>query len=214
MPRFIWLGDPQVAMRADLRARGWRLVGEDAGNCLILIDGHHRASLHWRTPGTDDRQLRELRRWVLMFGVTSTQERLALLRMGIGDAIGDDFALDELAVRARRVLIMATSLPRSRCCGPLRLELLARDGYVSGKRLGLHPREFALAWRLMEAPGQPVDKVTLLRDVWQLDFTPETNSLAVHARRLRAKLEVAGVADLIRTSPGGGYALHEPVPPG
>ena len=214
MPRFAWLGDKLVATRADLRARGWRLVGEDSGNCLILIDGHHRDSLHWRAPGTGVRPLRELRRRVLMFGIASTHERLALLRMGIGDAIGDDFALDELAARARRVLAMATALPRSRCCGPLRLELLARDGYVAGKRLGLHPREFALAWRLMEAPGQPVDKATLLRDVWQLDFIPETNSLAVHARRLRAKLEVAGLADLIRTSPGGGYALHAPVAPG
>ncbi|MDE2405490.1 MAG: response regulator transcription factor [Sphingomonadales bacterium] len=221
MPGFVWQGGNEIAARADLRRRGWRLVADRPGpvppgpsssgsGLLILVDGGHRAALAWRTPAAETASLRELRRWVLLFGIDNPAERAALLHAGLGDVLGCDFEFDEIVARARRVVAMATMLPRSRRHGPLRLELLARDGYVDGKRLGLHPREFALAWRLMEVPGQAVDKATLLRDVWQLDYTPETNSLAVHARRLRAKLEIAGLPGLVRTTAGGGYALAEP----
>ena len=60
-----------------------------------------------------------------------------------------------------------------------------------------------------DTPGVPVARPALLRDVWRLNHQPETNSLAVHVSRLRARLAVAGVADLVRTAPGGGYVLHE-----
>lgn len=217
MPGFIWQGGNEVSACADLRARGWSLLDTaPVARCtpantgaLILIDGSHRISLPWRTPLIERTPLHELRRRVLLFGVDNPHERARLLRIGLGDVMASDFEFDEFAVRARRVLAMAAMLPRARRHGPLRLELLARDGYVDGKRLGLHPREFALVWRLMEEPGRAVDKATLLRDVWNLDYTPETNSLAVHARRLRAKLEIAGLPGVIRSTPGGGYALAD-----
>jgi len=217
MPGFIWQGGNEIIAGADLRTRGWQLVDTAPVVCgtaanagaLILIDGSHRISLPWRTPLIERTPLHELCRQVLLFGIDNPQERACLLRSGLGDVMGSAFEFDEFAVRARRVVAMATMLPRFRRHGPLRLELLARDGYVDGKRLGLHPREFALAWRLMEEPGRPVDKDTLLRDVWNLDYTPETNSLAVHARRLRSKLEIAGLPGVICTTEGGGYALAD-----
>jgi len=181
-----------------------------APNCLTLVDGRRRNSLSWRIPASTQRQ-RELLRWVLIFGIDSTRERNALLHMGHGDVLGGEFGLDELAARARRVVATATMLSPWRRHGPLRLELLARDGYVDGKRLGLHPREFALAWRLMDEPERPIDKATLLRDVWQLEYVPETNSLAVHVRRLRAKLEVAGLPGFVVTT-AGGYRLCDALP--
>jgi hypothetical protein len=48
---------------------------------------------------------------------------------------------------------------------------------------------------------------SLLRDVWRMAFRPETNSLAVHISRLRAKLRVAGLDGLIETLPDGAYRL-------
>ena len=40
-----------------------------------------------------------------------------------------------------------------------------------------------------------------------MNFRPETNSLAVHVCRLRAKLASAGVAQVVRTTPAGAYVL-------
>ncbi|MDE2436703.1 MAG: winged helix-turn-helix domain-containing protein, partial [Sphingomonadales bacterium] len=69
------------------------------------------------------------------------------------------------------------------------------------------PREFDLLWRLAEAPGSAVSAEALLNDVWRLSFRPETNSLAVHVSRLRAKLRLAGLDGLIETLPDGSYRL-------
>ncbi len=94
--------------------------------------------------------------------------------------------------------------------GPVTLDLFHRDGRVAGRWLGLHPREFALLWRLAETPGVRVGRRQLLRDVWRLDHIPETNSLDVHVSRLRAKLHVARCAWLVETDPLGGYRLAAP----
>jgi DNA-binding response OmpR family regulator len=89
----------------------------------------------------------------------------------------------------------------------LRLDLFARDGFVRDKPLALHPREFALLWRLADTPGIVVAKRVLLTEVWRLCHMPDTNSLAVHVFRLRAKLAAAGLAGLVQTSLSGGYML-------
>jgi two-component system OmpR family response regulator len=92
--------------------------------------------------------------------------------------------------------------------GPLLLDLIERDARCEGRRLHLHPREFALLWRLSDADGEPVGRLALLRDVWQLRHPPETNSVAVHVCRLRRKLAAVGLATLILTEPGdAGYRL-------
>lgn len=108
---------------------------------------------------------------------------------------------------ALRVIDLAQSLPRYRLQGQLRLDLLARDAFVARRAVGLHPLEFALLWRLSDAPGQAVSAGDLLGDVWRLSYRPETNSLAVHVSRLRSKLRVAGLDGLIETLPAGAYRL-------
>ena len=154
------------------------------------------------------------RRRALVVGVDDALERARLLRLGFGDAMGPQPELEELEIRALRICDAMQSLPRFRHVGSLRLDLLQRDGVVAGRPLGLHPREFALIWRLADAPGEAVMVGSLLRDIWRLAFRPETNSLAVHVSRLRAKLRIAGLDGLIETLPDGAYRLATGTPPG
>ena len=126
--------------------------------------------------------------------------------------MGSQTSLREIEARAMRIAAHARALPRTRDIGPLRLDLFARDGFVAHRALGLHPREFALVWRLAETPGVAVSKKALVRDVWRMAHVPDTNSLAVHVFRLRAKLAIAGLAGLIKTEPGGGYRLDRVAP--
>ena len=130
-----------------------------------------------------------------------------MLRMGFGDVMGDAIALDELAARAERVASQAETMPLTRNHGPLRLDLKRRDAAVDGQWLRLHPREFGLLWRLAETPGAAVSSAQLLAQVWQLNFRPETNSLAVHVCRLRGKLGWVGLAGMVRTTDDGSYML-------
>lgn len=101
----------------------------------------------------------------------------------------------------------ALMMPRFREAGDVTLDLLHRDGRVVDSWLGLHPREFALLWRLAEQPGVCVSRKQLLADVWRIRYEPQTNSLAVHVARVCAKLEPFGLSRLIATHPAGGYFL-------
>lgn len=107
-----------------------------------------------------------------------------------------------------------TLIPRFREVGDVTLDLFHRDGRVVDRWLRLHPREFELLWRLAQQPGQPLSRQQLLVDVWRLNFEPETNSLAVHVARVRAKLEPFGLAQMVVTHPEGGYLLDAPPGPG
>ncbi len=150
---------------------------------------------------------------VLLLGVEDSDERARLLSQGFGDVLCDGAALGEIEARASRLAERAQMLPASRTIGPLRLDLFARDGFVANRPLALHPREFALLWRLADTPGLPVAKPALLGEVWRLSHVPGTNSLAVHVFRLRAKLAAAGLDGLVRTERAGGYRLVPPDSP-
>jgi two-component system OmpR family response regulator len=206
---FQWFAAGPVPVGCDLRRLGWKLLRENEavpeGEVLPLIAMPARLVLReWVTlfGATPAR-----RRRVLVVGVEDALERARLLRLGFGDAIGAQPHLEEVECRALRIEERIHSLPRHRHVGPLRLDLLAREAFVAGRAVGLHPREFALLWRLADHPGETVGSGSLLTDIWRLAFRPETNSLAVHVSRLRSKLRVAGLDGLIETTAEGGYRL-------
>lgn len=193
-----------------MRGCGWALVAPEAADhpaedCLLLADARQLDPRRWLTLVDPARS--HLRRRVLLLGIADPQERADLLRMGFGDVLGPKPIRAEIAARAARVDQAVASIIRQRRCGALVLDLVRRDGFVGDAPLRLNPREFALLWRLMDSPGVAVPKRVLLRDVWHLRFQPETNSLAVHASRLRAKLALAGLGGMVQTAADGGYLL-------
>lgn len=215
MRQFRWLSVGPIRPGSDLRRLGWKLceesrAGEEAALCPVLIEPENLVFTEWlelagATPAR--------RKWFMAVGVGDPAERARMLRLGFGDALPERFGLEELEQRALRLIENAQSLARFRNLGSLRLDLLAREAFVAGRAAGLHPREFALLWRLVDTPGQPIGPEELLSDIWRLTFRPETNSLAVHVSRLRAKLRLAGLDGLIETMPGGAYRLSEAEPP-
>ena len=203
-PQFVWASrDASPPGRWDLRLIGWEMLvpGEDAiGDAPWLFDC--RPSSRWSAPQAVVRP-----GLVAAVGADDSQERGELLAAGFGEALSSRVALVELAARLTRLTQANGAMPRHRHAGPVRLDLFHRDGCAEGRWIGMHPREFALLWRLAETPGETVSRGELLRDVWRLDFDPETNSLEVHVSRLRAKLAVCGLAWLVETDPDGGYRL-------
>lgn len=217
MRSFYWLAGRSIFGEADLRIAGWRMQAENLNtldairdltpDAPILVDHETVDAAVWRW--LNGVRAARLRRWALVVGIGDGHERARLLRRGFGD-IGDvAMTLPELHARALRITQQAEALVRWRQHGPLRLDLIERDAFVGDKAVGLHPREFAVLWRLMESPGETVGKRELLRDVWNLSFVPETNSVAVHTSRLRSKLAMAGLPGWIQTASGGGYQLIE-----
>lgn len=213
MRQFRWISGNEIPFSCDLRRCGWVLAAPDFGESGApgepgAVAIAHVASMeaaHWvNLLGLGEG---DSRRWIILVGVDSGEERARCLDLGFGDALPASTGLGEIDARARRVAVQAMSLPGERKVEALRLDLLARDGFVAGRPLGLHPREFALAWRLTRNPGAPVSKRQLLADVWRMRHVPETNSLAVHVFRLRAKLALAGLEGMVETDADGCYRL-------
>ena len=213
MRLFRWFSVGPIPAAYDLRRLGWQLLADEQSSGRGLIPGQAHALLgrphdlpmpQWLTlAGANVAQ----RKWMMMIDVGESTDRARMLRLGFGDAVGLGSSLDELESRVLRLAQYAEALPRYRRHGAVQLDLLARDAYVAGRAVGLHPREFALLWRLAELPGESIGTPELLYDVWRLSFRPETNSLAVHLSRLRAKLRTSGVDGLVETLPGGSYRL-------
>ena len=212
MRLFHWFSVGPIPTAYDLRRLGWQLLGDSRssgpGEAYVLLGRPHDLPLlQWlNLTGTSA----ALRKWMMMLEVDESGERARMLRLGFGDALGRGSSLDELEARVLRLAQFAQSLPRYRQHGPLRLDLFLREAFVAGRAVGLHPREFALLWRLTETPGEAVSAAELLYDVWRLSFRPETNSLAVHVSRLRAKLRTSGVDGLVETLPDASYQLTPP----
>ena len=208
-PVFQWLStSPHIPIRWDLRLADWSMQHvlderATAGMLPVVLDWRRNSRLpRWQGVATPAR--------VVAVGVDDPRERTFLLARGLGDAIGSRVTHVELEARVTRIGHRARALPRELHAGPVTLDLFQRDGRAGGRWLGLHPREFALLWRLAETPGASVTRAQLLRDVWRLERAPETNSLAVHVSRLRAKLHAARCGWLVRTEAQGSYCLAIP----
>lgn len=199
MRRFRWICRGPIPEHWDLRQRGWALVEADDATpfpALLSDPSQARAIMPLRD-----------RAQAILIGINDSAQRANWLREGFGEVLPAQVSLGELEMRATRVRLAAEAEPRRRRHGALELDLLLREGTVRGRRLGLHPREFSLLWRLAQTPGRAVPQQDLLSEVWQMSFRPETNSLAVHVCRLRAKLAAVGLGGIVSTTPDGGYAL-------
>lgn len=96
--------------------------------------------------------------------------------------------------------------------GPLELDLIDRTATRDGRRIDLRPREFKLLKYMMRRSGELLTRATLLKDVWDYKFVPDTNLVDVHMGRLRRNVDAPNEAPLIRNIRGGGFILSaEPV---
>lgn len=202
------MADIAIPAALDLRRRGWRLRRDSprgpSDACPVLVVPRALSFARWLALTRGGDVPREL---TVVLGIEDPHERSRLLRLGFGEVLGWFPSLEELGIRAERVAARAQAVERRRRIGALTLDLLVREGFVAERPLRLFPREFALLWRLSDLPGHRVAAQTLLEDVWGLSFRPETNSLAVHVSRLRAKLRIAGMDGFVETTEDGGYRL-------
>lgn len=207
---FRWVSDEPIPPALDLRVLGWTRVGEDDARECVAIVLAESLDCHGvlKVPGSHG----VIRSLTIVAGVNQTDERANFLAQGFGEAVGERVTLKELDARARRLPVAHNWLPRRRAIGRLELDLLTRDGSISGQAIGLKPREFELLWRLADTPDQAVSRQSLVHDVLGLNFEPVSNSIAVHMSRLRGKLVAAGLKDLVETQTGG-YRLRVPPAP-
>ncbi|MDB5428220.1 MAG: Response regulator with CheY-like receiver domain and winged-helix DNA-binding domain [Phenylobacterium sp.] len=150
---------------------------------------------------------------VLMISALSdVDERIRGLRAGGDDYMTKPFASEELAARLEVLLRRRQAAPRqlNLSVADLDLDLISRTAHRGGAEIRLMPTEYKLLEFMMRNSGQILTRTMIFEAIWGYHFDPGTNLIDVHLGRLRRKIDRPGLAPLIHTVRGSGYALNAP----
>ena len=122
-------------------------------------------------------------------------DKVLALELGADDYVTKPFSLHEFLARVKaRLRRQPSGDPASRseaiAVGDIVLDPSRQSLLVRGRQVALAPKEFSLLHVLMENRGRVVTRQTLLDKVWGYDFEGEHQTISVHVRWLREKVEI------------------------
>lgn len=146
---------------------------------------------------------------LILTGRDTPQDVAVGLDAGADDYLVKPFALVELLARVRALTRrQSTGVQGVLRAGTLELDRLRRAVRRGERTIPLAPRQFRLLEYLLLNSGRSVSRSELLREVWNLNYDPESNLVDAHISTLRSALEEAGEPRLIHTVRGIGYTLR------
>jgi len=142
-------------------------------------------------------------------------DKVKALDLGADDYLVKDFSLNEMKARIKR-LIRSRVGKRSNIfkCGDLVVNLSDMSVRRGAKDIQITSRkEFGILVELIKNKNQVVHRKDLLEKVWgERDLAPLSNTIDVHVRTLRKKVDIPfGEPLLIKTIRGYGYMMKEDV---
>jgi two-component system, OmpR family, copper resistance phosphate regulon response regulator CusR len=194
--------------------------GED-GLHLAQTGNYDLLILDIMLPQRDGREvLQELRRSgkqtpaLFLTARDSVEDRVKGLEIGADDYLVKPFAFSELLARVRSVLRRGPTRQQTIInVADLEIDLTKYRATRQGQKLHLTPKEFGLLSLLAQRRGEVLSRTYIAEQVWDMNFSSDTNVLDVHVRRLRAKVDDPFPTKLIRTVRGVGYVLDDPAAP-
>lgn len=95
--------------------------------------------------------------------------------------------------------------------GPIKLNLAQRRIICGGREERVTPKQVRLLEVFMRHPGEILSRKTLIKQVWDTDYTGDTRTLDVHISWLRGVIEPNPAKPrYIKTIRGQGYRLDVP----
>ena len=122
-------------------------------------------------------------------------DKVLALELGADDYVTKPFSLHEFLARVKaRLRRLNGSSDGGRneaiAAGEIVLDPSRQSLSVRGHDVAVAPKEFSLLQVLMENRGRVVTRQVLLDKVWGYDFEGEHQTISVHVRWLREKIEV------------------------
>lgn len=162
------------------------------------------------------KQIREVSNVPILFLSAKDEEIDKLLGLAIGgdDYITKPFSPKEVAYRVKAQLRRAgfseeKAAPKKFQVGPFELSANENEVKKDGKALELTAKEIGLMSCFMHHPNQILSKETLFEHVWADDYFGSDNTVMVHIRRLREKIEAdPSNPTFLITVKGLGYKLQ------
>ena len=139
-------------------------------------------------------------------------DRIVGLELGADDYIVKPFSPREVVARIKAVLRRTTEQPKNDTnvitYNGLVIDLKSYTVTLRGEPVICTPKEIEILYMLASNPGQVFTREQLLSRVWGYDFAGETRTVDTHIKRIRAKLDSAGLGWSIKTIYGVGYKFE------
>ncbi|NLT09405.1 MAG: response regulator transcription factor [Ruminococcus sp.] len=115
-------------------------------------------------------------------------DKLSGLNLGADDYMEKPFDIDILIAKISGIFRRRYSIDEL-ICGDLVLNRAERTVTLKGKPVILSAKEYELLLMLAENPGKTLTKESLFNTVWGSDSESEIQTLTVHIKHLREKIE-------------------------
>jgi two-component system OmpR family response regulator len=157
-------------------------------------------------------RLREHGVWtpvLLLTARDAVEDRVHGLDCGADDYLTKPFAIAELRARLRALVRRGSpERPAVLEAGDLRLDPGAQRVWRGRAEISLSPKELALLDLLLRRPGEVLSRYELLGHGWDMNYDNRSNTITVHIRRLREKIDRPFGRSAIETVRGAGYRLR------
>jgi DNA-binding response OmpR family regulator len=154
---------------------------------------------------------------ILLTAKSEDTDKILGLNVGADDYITKPFNPLELAARVnsqlRRYMRLGADQRQQEvfAAGGIELNDKSKTVLVDGEEVSLTPKEFDILKLLISSPDRVFSPKEIYRQVWQEDpFTGNDNTVAVHIRHLRKKIEInPDDPRYIKVVFGQGYKLEK-----
>lgn len=194
---------------------GFALCKQELPSLVILdvmmpeVDGFTVAQRIRKNEATKDIPI------LMLTALSQLNDKVNGFNIGVDDYLVKPFEMEELQVRVRALLKRTRQIPESASTREL-LTLgditLLPETYcvkIGEKTAKLTPIEFDIFNLLFQNHGNMVSSAQLLKDIWGYSPDDDIETIRVHIRHLRSKLDkISEGRKYIETIYGGGYKLN------
>lgn len=147
---------------------------------------------------------------LVLTGSIEMKNKIAALDSGADDYLTKPFSFAELMARIRALMRRSPQTLNSNVLSfdGLTLDVSKNRVERNGKEVHLRRKEFSLLEYLMRNPGLVLTRNMILGHVWEEGIDQLTNTIDVHIKFLRDKIDIPLGTSLIKTVYGLGYKLE------
>lgn len=195
--------------------QGFALAKQELPNMLILdvmmpnVDGYTVAQRVRQNETTKNIPI------LMLTALSDIEDKGRGFSIGIDDYLVKPFDMEELKMRVKAILKRSNQLPESMATKEIltlgEITLLPEQYSVQiGDSIAkLTPIEFDIFNILFQNHGNMVSSSKLLKDVWGYSPDDDVETIRVHIRHLRTKIDkISNGKKYIETIYGGGYKLN------
>ncbi len=194
---------------------GFAIAKQELPDLIILdvmmpeVDGYTVAQRIRQNPTTEETPI------LMLTALSQLNDKVKGFNIGVDDYLVKPFEMEELQVRVKALLKRSRKIPESMATKELLVfkeVTLLPESYsvkINDQVAKLTPIEFEIFYILFQNHGNMVSSKKLLKDIWGYEPDDDIETIRVHIRHLRSKInKISNNKKYIETIYGGGYKLN------